>query len=330
MLASRHSLIDEGLMPTETSSGPQQTEVWQEHARRVARGIRVRVLAQTIKNNGGYLSQACSSAEILATLYTRVMRLGPSEAPLIPPPFTGSPGPRTPRPLTGASYNGPKAPDLDRLFFSPAHYALALYATLVEVGRLAPEALDQFNQDGSTLEMIGAEHSPGMETTSGSLAQALSQAGGVALARKLRHESGRVWVFMSDGELQEGQTWEAFAALAFHRLDQVGVYIDVNGQQCDGRTETVMKVDPIRERLEAFGAKVCEVDGHDPAALAAPALAHAAGDGRPLVVLAYTDPCRGIELLRARAPKLHYVRFKHEEERRAYAQILSSLRDESL
>ncbi|MBI3763986.1 MAG: transketolase, partial [Chloroflexi bacterium] len=202
---------------------------WQAEARRVAQAVRRRVLEHTIKNNGGYLSQACSSAEILATLYTRVLNIGPSQAPAIPLPFPGVPGPQNPSAFTGALYNGPQAPHLDRLFISPAHYALALYATLIEVGRMAPEGLEQFNQDGSTVELIGAEHSPGMETTTGSLGQALSQAGGVALARKLRGETGRVWVFMSDGELQEGQTWEAFAALAHHRLDHVGIYFDING-----------------------------------------------------------------------------------------------------
>lgn len=316
-------------MPTETPQGLHQTERWQDEARRVARGIRLRVLAQTLKNNGGYLSQACSSAEILATLYTGVMKLGPSLASPVPPPFPGAPGPTNPHPVTGALYNGPSAPDLDRFFFSPAHYALPLYATLVEIGRMEPEALDQFNQDGSTLEMIGAEHSPGMATTSGSLSQALSQAGGTALARRLRRETGRVWVFLSDGELQEGQTWEAFAALAFYKLGNLGVYVDLNGQQCDGRMDTVMGVEPIRAKLEAFGARVCEVDGHDPDALAAPARTHAPEEGKPLAVLARTDPCRGIELLRARAPKLHYLRFKNDDERKAYQEAFARLNQQA-
>lgn len=291
----------------------------------MAQAVRTRVLAHTLKNNGGYLSQACSSAEILATLYTRVMNLGPSRAPMIPPPFPGVPGPDNPNYFTGAGYNGPRAPHLDRFFFSPAHYALVLYATLIEVGRMAPEGLEQFNQDGSSVEMIGAEHSPGMETTSGSLAQALSQAGGVALARRLRRESGRVWVFMSDGELQEGQTWEALAALSHYKLDNVGIYFDVNGQQCDGKMDTVMTVGPIKARLEAFGANVFEVDGHDVDALAAPA--DQPREGKPLVVLARTDPCRDLDLLRARAPKFHYIRFAGAEERRAYQEALEQMRD---
>ncbi len=296
---------------------------WQDETRRVAQRVRLRVLDHVLRNNGGYMSQACSAAEILSTLYTRVMRLGPSAAPLIPLPFPGVPGAGNPRYFTGAAYNGPKAADLDRFIFSPAHYALVLYSLLIETGRMAPQGLEQFNQDGSTVEMIGAEHSPGCEVTCGSLGQALSQAAGIALARKRRGDSGRVWVFMSDGEFQEGQTWEAFEALHFYHLDNVGIYVDVNGQQCDGRMVDVMDIRPLKEKLEAFGARVCEVDGHDVQALAAPAAL--APDGRPLVVLARTDPCRGLKLLRARAPKLHYLRFTSDKERDAYQQAFAAL-----
>ncbi len=295
-------------------------------AGRVARGIRRRVLEHTLGNNGGYLSQACSSAEILATLYTKVMRLGPSLAPTTPRPFVGAPGPNNPDAFTGADYNGPKAPDLDRFVFSPVHYALVLYSALIEVGRLAEDALDEFNRDGSTVELIGAEHSPGHELTAGSLGQAISQAGGIALARKLRGESGRVWVFMSDGEFQEGQVWEAIAALAYHRVDGIGVYVDVNGQCCDGAMDSVMNIEPLGSRLTAFGADVHQVDGHDVDALAEPA--SEPRTKKPLVVLARTDPCRGIDLLRQRAPKLHYVRFKSDAEFRAYKQVLGDFERE--
>ena len=296
---------------------------WQTEVKRIARAVRRRVLAHTLKNNGGYLSQACSAAEILATLYVRVMNLGPSQGPKTPRPFPGVPSRSNPHSFTGAEYNGPKAPDLDRFIFSPVHYALVLYSLLIEIGRLGPDALDQFNRDGSTMELIGAEHSPGHEVTAGSLGQAISQAGGIALARKLRGDSGRVWVFMSDGEFQEGQTWEAFAAMSYHEIDNLGVYVDVNGQQCDGLMQSVMNVDPLASRLESFGAAVCEVDGHDPLALAASA--EQSHQRKPLVVLARTDPCRDVELLRRRAPKLHYVRFKSDEERRAYEEALARM-----
>jgi transketolase len=296
---------------------------WQAQVHRVAHGIRCRVLDHILRHHGGYMSQACSTAEMFATLYLKVMNLGPSQAPMVPPPFAGVPGRDNPHYTTGAAYNGPRAPQFDRLIFSPAHYALVLYTTLIEVGRMAPEGLDQFNRDGSTVEMIGAEHSPGFETTTGSLAQAISQAGGIALARRLKGETGRVWVVMSDGEFQEGQTWEAFQALAHYRLDNVGVYVDVNAQQCDGAMTSVMSIEPLAERLRSFGARVFEVDGHDPDALAAPAAE--APDGRPLVVLAKTDPCRGVEPLRERSPNLHYLRFKSKDEEARYAEWMKTM-----
>lgn len=300
-------------------------ETWQERTQRLARGIRRRVLDFTIRNNGGYLSQACSSAEILATLYGKIMKIGESQAPLIPLPFPGTPSKNNPAYFTGAAYNGPKAPDLDRFFISPVHCALALYALLVELGRMAPEGLDMFNKDGGTVEMIGAEHSPGHEIMAGSLGQALSQVIGIALARRLKGHTGRNWVFMSDGEFQIGQTWEAVETLVFYRLDTVGVYIDANGQSADGAIQTVMNIEPLAEKLRSFGAQVYEVNGHSVEALAAPA--EEKPDGRPLFVIARTNPCQGIPLLEERRPKLHYVRFKNEEEKERYKEFLNTLQE---
>lgn len=288
---------------------------WQSRARAVARGIRLRVFEHTITHNGGYLSQACSTAELLAALYTHILKLGPSIAPAVPPPFPGVPSATNANYFTGVGYNGAKAPELDRFFISPVHYALVLYAALVETGRMAPEGLALFNKDGSTVEMIGAEHSPGHELTAGSLGQCLSQAAGIALARRLKGETGRVWVFMSDGEFQSGQTWETLHVLAHHKLDNVGVYVDVNAQQCDGRMADIMAIDPLARKIEDFGACVREVDGHDLQALAGAA---PKSDGRPLIVLARTNPWQGIEILKERLPKLHYVRFKNEDERARY------------
>lgn len=296
---------------------------WPEQARQVAQGIRRRVLDFVIRNNGGYLSQACSSAEILATLYTRVMHLGESCAPRIPPPFPGVPSARNPNYFSGAAYNGPHAPHLDRFFISPVHYALALYALLVEIGRMDPQGLEMFNKDGSTVEMIGAEHSPGHELMAGSLGQALSQAIGIAIARRLKGHSGRNWVLMSDGEFWIGQTWEAVETLVFYKIDTVGVYIDANGQSADGAIDTVMTIGSLKDRLAAFGARVFEVGGHDVEALAAPA--ELQPDGRPLFVIARTNPCRGIPMLEERRPRLHYVRFKSEAEKQRYKEFLDAM-----
>lgn len=298
----------------------EENQNWIAEVEETANRIRKRVLEHTIRNNGGYMSQACSAAEIIASMYLKIMNIGASVAPMKPLPFAGVPGPENPGAFTGAGYNGPFCPDLDRFFLSPSQYALVVYAALVEVGRMSLEGLEQFNRDGSTVEMIGAEHSPGMEVMTGSLGQGISQAAGIAMARKLKGENGRVWIFMSDGEFQSGQTWEAIQAMAYHKLDNIGIYVDVNGQQCDGTVESVMNIEPLDKRLQAFGARVCRVDGHDVQALVKPARLKA--NGKPLVVLAHTNPCQGLELLRTRAPRLHYLRFNSEAERQQYAAVL--------
>lgn len=288
----------------------------------MAQGIRRRALDLTIQKNGCYLSQALSSADILALLYGKLLNIGPSAAPMIPKPFPGVPRPGF-HPL-GADYNGPREPHYDRLLLSAAHYAVAVYAALVEVGRLSPEGMQQFNADGSSVEMIGGEHSPGMELTTGSFGQALSQAGGIALARRLREETGRVFVFMSDGEFEEGQTYEGVQASVHYRLDNITVFVDVNGQQVDGAIEDVMGIEPLAARLEGFGAAVQVVDGHDIEAMErAVALEH---EGKPLFVLCYTDTARGIPLLEERKPYLHYVRFKSEAEKQQFVDFLATMR----
>ncbi len=293
---------------------------WKDEVLRMSAGIRRRVMEHTIKNNGGYLSQACSSADILATLYGKIMNLGESTAPMIPPPFPGVPSSKNDKYFSGYRYNGPESPEFDRFYLSPAHYALVLYAALIEAGRMAPEGLDQFNSDGSTVEMIGAEHSPGFGMMGGSLAQTLSQAAGIAQVKKIRGESGKVWVFMSDGEFQEGQSWEALQTLNHYKLDNIGVFIDINGQQCDGETCKVMCIDPLEERLASFGAYTVTVDAHNADQLYAASKSDTGG--KPLFVLCMSNPCHEITILEKRRPKLHYVRFTSEEEREEYRRFL--------
>lgn len=290
-----------------------------------ANAIRLRVFEHVMANNGGYLSQACSAAEQLATLYAGVVRLAPLEAPLSPPAFAGVPG-HGETGTTGAVFHGPTGPELDRLIISPAHYALVVYAALIEAGRLSDDGLEHFNADGSTVEMIGAEHSPGFETTTGSLAQAISQAGGIALGRRLKGETGRVFVYMSDGEFQEGQVWEALQAMAFHRLSNMRILVDVNGGQCDGPMESVMTIEPLADRIRSFGIEATAVDGHDIAAMAD---ALNSPVDRPHVVLAYSDPTRGIPLLENRRPVLHYLRFTGAEEKEQYATAFAAMKEMS-
>lgn len=295
---------------------------------RTAGNIRLRVLEHIIKNGGGYMSQACSSAEMLAALYLRIMNLPVLAKPLSPLPFPGVPSLSNYEYFTGAVFNGGHIPEFDRFYLSPAHYALPLYAALIEVRRMSEDGLDHFNRDGSSVEMIGAEHSPGMEVTSGSLGQGLAQAAGAAHARRLKGETGRNFVFMSDGEFEIGMTWETVQAISFYRLDNLTVFIDVNGQQCDGPVESVMEIRDISRKLESFGAVTKVVDGHNIALLEA--ASQTDHHGKPLFILAKTDPCRGLDILRRNEPKLHYLRFKNQEEILLYTEALKQMKEEKL
>ncbi|MEO1222515.1 MAG: transketolase [Pseudomonadota bacterium] len=299
---------------------------WLPRAGRMAERMRVRGFDYVMRNNGGYLSQICSSAEIFSYLYTRGLNIGASEAPMVPEPFAGNPGKDNPDYANGGLYNGPRTAEFDRFYFSPAHYALVLYVALIECGRLSEEALEAFNLDGSKVELIGAEHSPGVESTTGSLGQALSQAIGVAMARRHRGDSGKTWVMMSDGEFQEGQTWEAIQCASHYKLGNLAAIIDVNAQQCDGPMEGVMTIEPLAERIRAFGGEAVDVDGHDMQAMD-DALQNRASD-RPLFILARTDPTRGVPLMNER-PVLHYLRFGSDQERARYQAEFETMKAES-
>jgi len=280
-------------------------EVWVTQVKEHAHRVRQRAARVCAANHGGYFIQACGSAEIMTTLYAQLMDLGPSTGPLFPNDFDGVPRPGAPA-LVGDIYNG----DRDRFYLSPAHYALGLYATLVEMGRLDHNVLDWANADGSTLELIGAEHSPGFETTTGSLAQALSVAVGQALVRKRFNRPGRIWALISDGEMEEGQTWEALQSAANFELDNLIVLLDANGVQVDGWVEDVMKTEPIPEKVAAFGWTMTEVDGHDPRSIAE--AARNVVKGKPTFVVCRTNPIHSVPSLQGRH-QLHYIRFRPGE-----------------
>ena len=307
---------------TNSHSASLSNEAWIADCQQIADGIRRRVLSHTI-THGGYLSQACSAAEVFGFLYAKGMSLGASEGPLVPPPFSGAPSAANKAHISGMLYNGRRSAHNDRFFLSPTHYAMTLYATLIESGRLDDNGLEKFNTDGSTVEMIGGEHSPGHETNGGSFGQTVSQAAGVAWARRFKGDTGQVWIFLGDGECQEGQTWEAIMNMSFHKLDNIKIVVDANGQQVDGRTDEVMGLEPLDAKFEAFGAEVRRVDELDIKALRdAFETPHA---GKPLVVIADTSPMHGIKLLEERYPNLHYVRFKDEAERERYRKALEEM-----
>ena len=293
-----------------------------EEISRAATNIRKNILGIALKIGGCYLSQACSSAELVATLYMRILNLGPSLGNPEAIQFPGVPSPTNMNYQKGSQYNGynPSNPDYtkDRFFVSCCHYASVIYCGLVESGRMNKSAIDKFNVDGWNMEMIGAEHSPGFENTAGSLGQTVSIAAGTAHAYKMKGHSGKVVCMLSDGEVAEGQDWECFQAAAFYKLDNLVMYLDKNGQQIEGWTQDVMKTEPLLERMKVFGWECVEINGHDINAITeASKTPH---EGKPLMIICDTCPWQGIPLLKPMMPK-HYPRIpenQKEEFRKFY------------
>lgn len=267
---------------------PRNLDNWIAEAERIAHAIRVKSFETAVRLNGCYLGQSCSAAEILATLFLRHVDRNRGK-------------------------NG------DMVIMSPAHYCLSLYSVMTEVGELSDEEFETYNADGSKVEMIGGTGAPGMPFTTGSLAQGLSQGLGVALARKIQNDPSHVFVYMSDGELQEGQTWEALMTLGHRKLDNVTIVLDVNYSQVDGDTRAVLDFDPVMDKMKAFNLDAIQVDGHSledlDAAFSAPL-----AEGKPRIVVAMTNISQGIESISDRA-NLHFVRFRPGEEKLAAADL---------
>lgn len=224
--------------------------------RRLATKIRLNATKMIAIQGFGYLGQALSSAEILATM------------------FGG-----------GFVRNG-----IDRFVMSPAHYVIGYYAIAAEMGLLTREELANYGKDASLLEAIGSERTPLLDLVCGSLGQGLSGAIGFALSAHLKKSDSRTFAFLSDGEMEEGQVWEAamFAAHHHRRMGQLTVVIDANNSQVDGAVTFVTTIEPLADKWRSFGWRVEDVDGHDVNALYA-ALAKGPESSEPLVIIARTE-----------------------------------------
>lgn len=223
--------------------------------------IRLKATRMIARQGFGYLGQALSSADLLASLYC-----------------------------------GPYRPERDELVCSPGHYVIGFYAAASEIGLLDESALETYGDDGSDLEAIGTERSPGVDLTTGSLGQGLSGAVGLALARRMRGDTdARVFALVSDGELEEGQVWEAALFAGHHELSSLVVIVDANDSQVDGPVSSITTLDPIADKWVSFGWEAFDVDGHDLEAISA-ALTSAVASERPSVVIGRTSTVHGVTL----------------------------------
>jgi len=224
--------------------------------------IRLRALRMVAPHGFGYLGQALSSAELFACLY-----------------------------------DGPYRPAEDDLVVSPGHYIVAAFAAGAEIGLIDETALATYGFDGSALEAIGTERSPGVDLVCGSLGQGLSGAVGFALSHRLRGRTDvRTFAIISDGELEEGQTWEAALFAAHNGLDRLVVLLDANDSQVDGPVSSITTIEPIAAKWESFGWDAYDVDGHDVCAVTS-ALDAAIRSPRPAVVIGRTSTRHGLDVL---------------------------------
>jgi transketolase len=224
--------------------------------RRLAARIRLNATKMVAIQGFGYLGQALSSAETLAVLFGGgFVRAG-----------------------------------RDRFVLSPGHYVIGFYAVAAEVGLLNEVELASYGKDGALLEAIGTERTPLVDLVCGSLGQGLSGAIGFALASHLANDDRHTFAFLSDGEMEEGQVWEAamFASHHRHTLGRIVVVIDANNSQVDGSVTSVTTIEPLADKWRSFGWRVAEVDGHDVDALSE-AFASCPVDAEPFVVIARTQ-----------------------------------------
>lgn len=230
----------------------------------------------------GYIGQALGWADVLAVAYGHALKFKADE-----PEWEGR----------------------DRFLLSHGHYAIAFYAALIEAGIIPQEELESYGGDDSRLPMSGmATYTPGMEISGGSLGQGLPIGVGIALALRLKKSSAFVYNSMSDGELDEGSTWEAALGAAHHGLSNLICLVDINNQQADGPSGKIMGFEPLADKWAAFGWHVQRVDGHDlSAVIAAFDTARELKEAKPRVILFDTLMGKGVPFLEQR-DKNHFIR----------------------
>ncbi len=211
--------------------------------------------------------------------------------------------------------------DRDRLILSKGHAVPTQYACLAALGVLKPEEIPSLKTLGSRLQgHPDVRKTPGLEAPTGSLGQGLSFANGLALAARLDKAPHRIYVLLGDGELDEGQVWEAAMTAAHHRLDNLTAIVDRNGLQAQGATEAMKRLDSLPAKWEAFGWRVLECDGHDLKALCTALDEAASTRGQPSVVLARTVKGKGVSFLEGRY-QYHNASLSAEEVARAFEEL---------
>lgn len=264
--------------------------------RGLARAVRIHCLRMTSAGGSSHIGSCFSCVDILATLYGAVLRHDPAQ---------------------------PRHPGRDRFILSKGHAGAAIYATLAERGFFRTELLAQHCQDGSLFSgHVSHKGIPGVELSTGSLGHGLPVAAGMAWEAVASGRAHRVFVLLSDGEMDEGSNWEAILFASHHRLENLVAIVDYNKIQSLGPVAETLALEPFAEKWRSFGWLVNEVDGHDHPALQQ-ILAGAAGRGQPSVVIAHTVKGKGVSFME-HSVLWHYRTARGEEFERALAELEAS------
>lgn len=239
--------------------------------RKKAQQVRINIIEMLTEAGSGHPGGSLSMTDILTVLYFEKMNIRPDE---------------------------PKWEDRDRLVLSKGHGAPGLYSVLAERGYFAKEELLKLRKCGQMLQgHPDMKGTPGVDMSTGSLGQGLSVANGMAIAGKLDSKAYRVYAICGDGEIQEGQIWEAAMSAAHYHLDNLTVFVDHNGLQIDGSNDEVMKVSPIADKFKAFGWNVLEIDGHDMKQICAAVDLAKTVKGKPTVIVCETVKGKGVSFM---------------------------------
>ena len=238
---------------------------------RVANNIRISIIQEVYNGKSGHPGGSLSCADILTVLYFNQMNINPKE---------------------------PKSPSRDRFVLSKGHASPALYATLAERGYFDKKELITFRGIDSILQgHPDMKNIPGVDMSTGSLGQGLSCANGMALSSKLNKDGNRVYCLVGDGEIEEGQIWEAAMSASHYKLDNLCVIVDNNNLQIDGSIEEVMSSYPIDSKFESFGFNVINVDGHNMQELIDAFNKAKTVKGKPTVIIAKTIKGKGVSFM---------------------------------
>ncbi|MBS0447688.1 MAG: transketolase [Proteobacteria bacterium] len=241
----------------------------------------------------GYVQQGLGAADIFATLFFGELRLRADD---------------------------PRWPDRDRFLLSTAHNSALFHAALAERGLIDAQRLDSYGVDGSELEVnVSQRLGPLVEATCGSLGQGVSVGLGMALAGRRRHAPYRVYVVLGDGEMQEGQVWEAALAAGSRQASNLCVIVDMNWMQVEGHTDRVLRLGPVSAKWESFGWRAIEVDGHDIAALQRAFEAARRETTKPTVIVAETLVGKGVGFLEGQFG--HNMKLSRADADRALAEL---------